>query len=56
MFLDMRKQYDGTEEHLDIENLASREPFGCFRHWFDIACNTKCIGEPNAMTLATATK
>ncbi|KAF4518140.1 hypothetical protein B566_EDAN008842 [Ephemera danica] len=35
-------------------NLASKEPIGQFKVWFDDACSTPTVNEPNAMCLATA--
>ncbi len=52
----MRMEYRADHEHFDVEHLACREPFGQFKHWFELACNTDGIPEPNAMALATATR
>lgn len=49
---DMRKDYNKDE--LDISSVDSN-PFQQFEHWFDQAVNQGIV-EPNAMTLATATK
>ena len=52
----MRKPYKGESEVFDDEDLVSKEPFGMFEAWFDIARKTEGILEANAMSLATATK
>ena len=52
----MRKPYKGKEEGFDVDQLVSKEPYGQFQKWFEIACKTDGIMEANAMTLATATK
>ena len=52
----MRIRYKDKSDTFTEENLVSKEPFGQFKSWFDIACETPGIGEPNAVFLATATK
>ncbi|XP_058807651.1 pyridoxine/pyridoxamine 5'-phosphate oxidase isoform X2 [Phymastichus coffea] len=52
----MRIKYKEKSECFTEESLISKEPFGQFKAWFDIACKTPGIGEANAMFLATATK
>lgn len=52
----MRKPYHNQENIFDLQHLAALEPFGQFKHWFDDACKQDSILEPNAMSLATATK
>ena len=54
--MSMRKPYKGERDILDLKDLTSKEPFGNFDQWFNIACKTPGILEANAMTLATATK
>jgi len=51
----MRKPYNGINEHFDVKDLISKEPFGNFQHWLEQACNCSSIYEPNAMAIATAT-
>ena len=51
----MRKPYRSRGEAFREVHLAAREPFAQFRDWFDDACKTKAILEPNAMCLSTAT-
>lgn len=53
---DMRKPYHDASTVFDIPNLASREPYGQFKAWFDEAKSHMAIEEANAMCLATATK
>lgn len=55
-FLDMRITYKDKNETFTEDNLTSKEPIGQFKAWFDEACNTPQILEPNAMLLATATR
>ncbi len=56
VFPGMRKPYKGEREVFDIGDLASQEPFGQFKAWFETATQTDGIMEANAMALATATK
>ena len=51
----MRKPYKSRSEAFTEDQLTAREPFGQFRAWFDEACQTPGILEPNAMCLSTAT-
>ena len=51
----MRKPYKDRSEAFTEDQLIAREPFGQFRAWFDDACQTPGILEPNAMCLSTAT-
>ncbi|KAJ2948993.1 hypothetical protein O0L34_g5932 [Tuta absoluta] len=52
----MRLRYKDKNDTFLEKHLASKEPFGQFKAWFEEACNKKEILEPNAMCLATATK
>lgn len=52
----MRIKYKNKNETFTEDRLISKEPIGQFKAWFDEACNTPQIFEPNAMFLATATK
>ncbi|XP_012282587.1 pyridoxine-5'-phosphate oxidase isoform X2 [Orussus abietinus] len=52
----MRIKYKDKSETFTEDCLKSKEPFGQFKAWFEIACNTPGILEPNAMFLGTATK
>lgn len=52
----MRIKYKNKNETFTEDRLISKEPIGQFKAWFDEACNTSQIFEPNAMFLATATK
>ncbi|KAI0240162.1 Pyridoxine-5'-phosphate oxidase [Lamellibrachia satsuma] len=36
--------------------LISKDPYVNFRHWFDQACQSKSVIEPNAVSVATANK
>jgi pyridoxine/pyridoxamine 5'-phosphate oxidase len=54
-FTELRKPYNSVHEVFDVKDLVSKEPFENFRIWFEEACNSKNIYEPNAMALATAT-
>ncbi|EZA50449.1 hypothetical protein DMN91_009577 [Ooceraea biroi] len=53
---DMRIKYKNKNETFTEDNLISKEPIGQFKVWFEEACNTPQILEPNAMILATATR
>lgn len=53
---DMRLKYKDKSETFTEDNLISKEPIGQFKAWFEEACNTPQILEPNAMLLATATR
>ena len=52
----MRIKYNDKSDTFTEDHLSSKEPFGQFKAWFDVACNTPTILEPNAMLLGTATK
>ncbi|KAK2576001.1 hypothetical protein KPH14_007360 [Odynerus spinipes] len=52
----MRIKYKDKTETFTEENLVSKEPIGQFKAWFEEACNTPQILEPNAVFLGTATK
>ncbi|XP_011872315.1 PREDICTED: pyridoxine-5'-phosphate oxidase-like isoform X1 [Vollenhovia emeryi] len=52
----LRIKYKDKNETFTEDNLISKEPIGQFKAWFDEACNTPQILEPNAMLLATATR
>lgn len=54
--LDMRIKYKDKSDCFTEDHLVSKEPFGQFKHWFEIACKTPGIQEANAVFLATATK
>ncbi|XP_012228679.1 pyridoxine/pyridoxamine 5'-phosphate oxidase-like [Linepithema humile] len=53
---DMRIKYRDRSETFTENSLISKEPIGQFKAWFDQACNTPQILEPNAMLVATATR
>lgn len=53
---DMRIKYKDRNQTFDVNNLISKEPIGQFKAWFDQACNSPEILEPNAMLVATATR
>ncbi|KAF7993689.1 hypothetical protein HCN44_010284 [Aphidius gifuensis] len=52
----MRIKYKDKNEAFIEDHLVSKEPYGQFKEWFEIASKTPGIQEPNAMCLATATK
>jgi len=52
----MRIKYKDKHEIFTEDDLISKEPMGQFKAWFEEACNTPEILEPNAMLLATATR
>ncbi|KAJ8682823.1 hypothetical protein QAD02_018615 [Eretmocerus hayati] len=52
----MRIRYKDKSECFTEDQLVSKEPFGQFKAWFEIACKTPGVGEANAVFLATATK
>ena len=52
----MRIKYKSKEETFTEDHLISKEPFGQFKAWFEEACKTPSILEPNAMLLGTSTK
>jgi pyridoxamine 5'-phosphate oxidase len=52
----MRIKYNDKSQTFTEESLVSKEPFKQFKSWFEIACNTPQIHEPNAVILGTATK
>ncbi|KAF0314323.1 Pyridoxine-5'-phosphate oxidase [Amphibalanus amphitrite] len=51
----MRHPYKDKRQAFTEDQLVAREPFGQFRDWFNQACATPAILEPNAMCLSTAT-
>lgn len=53
---DLRIKYKDRNETFTEENLVSKEPIGQFKAWFEEACATPQIMEPNVVFLATATK
>ncbi|XP_071638741.1 pyridoxine/pyridoxamine 5'-phosphate oxidase [Temnothorax longispinosus] len=53
---DMRVKYKDRNETFTEDSLTSKEPIGQFKAWFEKACNTPQIMEPNAMFLGTATR
>ncbi|XP_043466650.1 pyridoxine/pyridoxamine 5'-phosphate oxidase-like [Leptopilina heterotoma] len=53
---DMRIKYKDKNETFTEDQLSTKEPFGQFKVWFELACNTPTILEPNAMLLGTASK
>ncbi|EAT46086.1 AAEL002703-PB [Aedes aegypti] len=52
----LRIKYKEKKDIFHESSIQVKEPFSLFRKWFDEACNTSEIIEPNAMCLATATK
>jgi len=52
----MRVPYNDENSVFTESDLVSMEPFANFRHWFEQACQSKSVVEPNAMSLATASK
>lgn len=52
----MRIKYKDRNETFIEENLISKEPMGQFKTWFNEACESPHILEPNAVFLGTATK
>nr|ABF18370.1 pyridoxamine-phosphate oxidase [Aedes aegypti] len=52
----LRIKYKEKKDIFHESSIQVKEPFSLFRKWFDEACNTPEIIEPNAMCLATATK
>ena len=56
LFPAMRQPYHDRRNIFDLKNLMAKEPYGQFKAWFGEACKTSGILEPNAMTIATATK
>lgn len=52
----MRIKYKDKHELFLESSLVSKEPIGQFKAWFDYACSTPTVNEPNAMCLATASK
>ena len=52
----MRKPYLGPNDAFDVKDLVAKEPYEQFQHWFEQAKVTPSIEEPNAMSVATATK
>lgn len=52
----MRIKYKDKSETFTEDQLEFKEPIGQFKAWFDVACKTPGIQEPNAMVVATATR
>ena len=52
----MRIKYKDKRETFTEDQLDSKEPFGQFKAWFEVATKTPGIQEANAMCLGTATK
>lgn len=52
----MRIKYKDKNETFTEGSLVSKEPIGQFKAWFEEACKTPQILEPNAVFLGTATK
>ncbi|XP_011495365.1 PREDICTED: pyridoxine-5'-phosphate oxidase [Ceratosolen solmsi marchali] len=53
---DMRIKYKDKSETFTEDQLVSKDPLQQFKAWFEIACKTSTINEPNAVLLGTATK
>lgn len=52
----MRAEYRNKNNVFTEDQLVAKEPFLQFKAWFDEACKTPEILEPNAMCLATSTR
>ena len=52
----MRKPYNEKHNTFTEGDLVAKEPILQFKSWFDLACQTPNILEPNAMCLSTASK
>lgn len=52
----LRIKYREKKDVFHESSIEVKEPLSLFRKWFDEACKTPEIIEPNAMCLATATK
>ncbi|XP_055543034.1 pyridoxine/pyridoxamine 5'-phosphate oxidase-like [Wyeomyia smithii] len=52
----LRIKYKQKKDIFHESSIQVKDPLHLFRKWFDEACNTPEIIEPNAMCLATATK
>ncbi|XP_025093136.1 pyridoxine-5'-phosphate oxidase-like isoform X2 [Pomacea canaliculata] len=52
----MRHPYHNKRSIFDERDLVAKEPYAQFQKWFEEVCKTNGIMEPNAMTVATATK
>lgn len=52
----LRIKYKQKKDIFHESSIEVKDPLHLFRKWFDEACNTPEIIEPNAMCLATATK
>lgn len=52
----MRMKYKTKDDTFVESQLVSKNPFVQFKAWFDVACKTPGILEPNAMCLATCSK
>ncbi|OAD60249.1 Pyridoxine-5'-phosphate oxidase, partial [Eufriesea mexicana] len=56
ILIGMRIKYKDKNETFMEDQLVSKEPIGQFKAWFNEACKTPQIFEPNAMILATANR
>lgn len=52
----MRMPYMPRGQSFTEDHLISHEPVAQFNLWFQMACQIEGIVEPNAMSLATATR
>ncbi|KAG8234063.1 hypothetical protein J437_LFUL013559 [Ladona fulva] len=52
----LRGTYRGKSDVFTEKDLVAKEPIGQFKSWFELACQTEGLKEPNAMCLATATR
>ncbi|XP_038044693.1 pyridoxine-5'-phosphate oxidase-like isoform X2 [Patiria miniata] len=52
----MRKPYKEGHESFEEGDLVAKKPMAQFAAWFKDATELKSVGEPNAMTVATASK
>ena len=52
----MRIPYKAKEVIFTEKDLVCKEPIGQFKQWFEEACKTSGILEPNAMCLSTCTR
>ena len=50
----MRLSYGQEKETFVEDDLISKEPYANFEHWFNEACETPDVLEPNGMALATS--
>ena len=49
----LRKAYNTSDQVLLEKNIKVKDPFSIFGNWLELACKTKTIEEPTAMTVAT---